>query len=166
MPYWPEPPVWRPNGPPILWAGALAVLREGACGAPAVRVDLVLAEHAVYQHLEVQLAHAGDLGLARLLVRPDLEGRILLGQAAERDRHLLLVGLRLGLDRHGDDRVVEGDRLELDRLFRRGQRVARDDLLDADGGRDVARVDLLDVLAVVGVHHQDPPDALRAARGD
>ena len=33
----------------------------------------------------------------------DLEGRVLLGQAAERDRHLLLVGLRLGLDGDLDD---------------------------------------------------------------
>ena len=48
---------------------------------------------------------------------------------------------------------------------RGGQRVAGDDLLDADAGGDVARVDLLDVLAVVGVHHQDAPDALGAAGG-
>ncbi len=40
------------------------------------------------------------------------------------------------------------------------------DLLDADGGGDVARVDLLDVLAVVGVHHQDAADALGAPRVD
>ena len=46
----------------------------------------------------------------------------------------------------------------------RGQRVAGDDLLDADGRGDVARVDLLDLLAVVGVHHQDAPDALGPAR--
>src|SRR3712207_7037861 len=46
-----------------------------------------LAQHAVDEHLEVQLAHAGDLGLAGLLVRGDLERRVLLGQAAERDRH-------------------------------------------------------------------------------
>ena len=33
-------------------------------------------------------------------------------------------------------------------------------------GGDVARVDLLDLLAVVGVHHQDAADALGAAGGD
>ena len=58
------------------------------------------------------------------------------------------------------------DRLELDRRVGRGQRVAGDDLLDADAGGDVARVDLLDLLAVVGVHHQDAADALGAAGGD
>ena len=52
------------------------------------------------------------------LVR-DLEGRVLLGEAAERDRHLLLVGLRLRLDRDLDDRLGERDRLELDRAVGR-----------------------------------------------
>ena len=98
-----------------------------------------------------------------LLVGADLERRVLLGEAAERDRHLLLVGLRLRLDRHGDHRVVERDRLELDRLVGRRERVARDDLLDADRRGDVAREDLGDVLALVGVHHQDAADALGPA---
>src|SRR5215203_921332 len=44
------------------------------------------------------------------------------------------------------------------------RRIARVDLLDADGGSDVAGVDLLDVLALVGVHHEDAADALRLAR--
>ena len=62
-----------------------------------------------------------------------------------------------------DDRLGEGDRLELIGASGAAERVAGDDLLDADGRRDVARVDLVDVLAVVGVHHQDAPDALGAA---
>ena len=56
-----------------------------------VRRDAVLAAHAVDQHLEVQLAHAGDLGLAGLLVGLDLERRVLLSEATECDRHLFLV---------------------------------------------------------------------------
>ena len=43
-------------------------------------VDLELAEHAVDDHLEVELAHAGDDGLAGVLVGADLEGRVLLGE--------------------------------------------------------------------------------------
>ena len=43
-----------------------------------------------------------------------------------------------------------------------GQRVAGEALLEADGRGDVARVDLLDLLAVVGVHLQDAADALLA----
>src|SRR3546814_4067393 len=42
-------------------------------------VDLELAQHEVYDYLEVQLAHAGADGLARVLVGPDLDRRVLMG---------------------------------------------------------------------------------------
>ena len=58
------------------------------------------------------------------------------------------------------------DLLELDRRVGRGQRVAGRDLLDADGRGDVAGVDLADLRAVVGVHHQDAADALGLAGRD
>src|SRR3954470_454928 len=141
-------------------------LAVGDLRAPDIGLDVELAAHAVDQHLEVQLAHAGDLGLPGLLVGLDLERRVLLGQAAESDRHLLLVGLRLRLDGDLDDGLGELDHLELDRRVGGGQRVARDDLLDADARGDVAGVDARDLLAVVGVHHQDATDALGAARVD
>ena len=131
-----------------------------------VRVHLEFSQHPVDQHLEVQLAHAGDLCLPGLLVGPHLEGRVLLGQAAEGGRHLLLVGLGLRLDRDLDHRLGEFDRLELDRLVGGRERVAGGHLLDADGGGDVAGVDLGDLLALVGVHHQDAADALGATGGD
>src|ERR1700759_2610889 len=114
-----------------LLGGAADCLAVGDLGPADVGLDLELALHAVPADLEMQLAHAGDLGLAGLLVGGDLERRVLLGQAAERQRHLLLVGLRLGLHRHLDHRVGERDRLELDRLVGRGERVTGDYLLDA-----------------------------------
>ena len=64
-------------------------------GPADVGRDLELADHAVDDHVEVQLAHAGDEGLAALRVRVDAEGRVLLGEALEGDAHLVLVGLRL-----------------------------------------------------------------------
>src|SRR3954470_912958 len=158
----------RPAGlldeaPLDLGRGTADGLAVGDLRPADVGLDLELALHAVDEDLEVQLAHPGDLGLAGLLVRLHLERRVLLGQAAERDRHLLLVGLGLRLDGDLDDRLGEVDHLELDRRVRGGQRVAGDDLLDADGGGDVARVDLVELLAVVRVHHQDAADPLGAA---
>src|SRR4029079_520244 len=151
---------------------ALDLLRRAADGlavgdlrAADVGLDVELALHAVDEDLEVQLAHAGDLGLAGLLVGGDLEGRVLLGQAAQGDRHLLLVGLGLGLDRDLDDGLGEGDGLELDRRVGGGQRVAGDDLLDADARGDVARVDLVDLDPLVAVHLGDAAARLRLARG-
>ena len=101
----------------------------------------------------------------RLLVGVDAEGRVLLGEALEGDAELVLVGLRLRLDRDLDDRLREGDRLEDDRVVRVGQRVAGEGVLEADGRGDVARVDLVDLLAVVGVHLEDAADALLLALG-
>ena len=124
--------------------------------------DLELAHHAVDEHVEVQLAHARDEGLAGLLVGLDAEGRVLFGEALERDAQLVLVGLGLGLDGDLDDRLGEGHRLEDDGVLRVGQGVAGEGVLEADGRGDVAGVDLVDLLAVVGVHLDDAPDALLA----
>src|SRR5690606_40292276 len=64
-----------------------------------VRVDLELALHAVDDDLQVQLAHAGDDGLAGLRVRVYAERRVLLRKLLERGREPVLVRLRLRLDR-------------------------------------------------------------------
>ena len=64
----------------------------------------------------MQLAHAGDDRLAGLVVGADLEGRVLLGQRAERLAELVLVGLGLGLDGHRDHRLGELHALEHDRV--------------------------------------------------
>ena len=125
-----------------------------------VRVDLELAQHAVANDLEVQLAHAGDDRLAGVFVGEDLEGRIFFGQPLQRDRHLFLVLLRLRLDRHRDNRVREGRRLEQDRKIFIAQRVAGGDVLDADDRRDVAGVTGVDVLALVGLDLDQAADAL------
>ena len=80
--------------------------------------DLELADHAIHEHVEVQLAHAGDERFRRLRVGVDPEGRILLGEPLEGEGQLVLVGLGLGLDLDLDDRLREGHRLEDDRVIR------------------------------------------------
>ena len=80
--------------------------------------------HAVDEHLEVQLAHAGDDGLAGLFVGADAEGRVLVGQRLERLAELVLVGLGLRLDGDVDHRLRELHLLE-DHEVRRGRRACR-----------------------------------------
>ena len=48
-------------------------------------------------------------------------------------------------------------------MLRIGQGVTREGVLEADRGRDVARVDLVDLLAMVGVHLDQAADALLLA---
>ena len=128
-----------------------------------VGVDLELAHQAVDEDLEVQLAHAGDQRLAGLLVGGDTERWILLGEAGEAGAQLVLVALRLRLDRDRDHGLGEGHPLEHDRGALDGERVAGRRLLEADAGSDLARPDLLALLAVVRVHLQDAADALGLA---
>ena len=128
-----------------------------------VRGDVELALEAVDDDLQVKLAHAGNQRLPGVLVTADPERRVLLGETLKARRELVLVCLRLRLDGHRDDRIGEGDRLELDRSRVRGKRVACGRVLQADARRDLARTDLLALLAVVGVHLEDAPDPLGPA---
>ena len=76
-----------------------------------VGVDLELAQQAVDDDLQVQLAHAGDDGLPGLLVGAHPEGRVFLGQLHEALGQAVLIDLGLGLDGHEDDRLGELDGL-------------------------------------------------------
>src|SRR6185312_10531370 len=122
-----------------------------------------LALHTVDDDLEVQLAHAGDDGLARLLVGAHAERRILLREAPERHAHPLLVGLGLGLHGLRDHRLREHHALKRDRLLHVADGLACDDLLEAHHGRDVAGTHFLDFLALVGMHLEQATDALLLA---
>ena len=108
----------------------------------------------------MQLAHAGDERLPGLLVRADAERRVLLGEPLQADAELVLVGLRLRLDRDRDHRLGEVDRLEADRAVSTAERVAGGRVLEADDRGDLAGADLVTLLAVVRVHLQDAADAL------
>src|SRR5690606_25572061 len=126
-------------------------------------LDAELALHAIDQDLEMELAHARDDRLAALLVGTHAERRVFLGEARQRDAHLLLVGLGLGLHGLRDDGLGELHALEDDGRVGIAQRLAGGDLLEAHAGGDVARPDFLDLLAVVGAHLQQPSDALLLA---
>src|SRR5690606_29109132 len=54
-----------------------------------------LAEHAIHEDFQVQLAHARDDRLARLVVYAHVEGRIFFAELLKGLGQLVLVGLRL-----------------------------------------------------------------------
>ena len=125
--------------------------------------DAEFALHAVDDDLQVQLAHAGDDGLAGFLVGVHAERRVFLREAVQRHAHLFLVDLGLRLHRLRDHRLREHHLLERDRLLHVADGLAGDHVLQADHGGDVAGADFLDFLALVGVHLQQAADALLAA---
>ena len=111
----------------------------------------------------MQLAHALDHGLVGLLVARVVERGVLLRELVQPDAHLLEVALRLGLDRDLDDGVRELHPLEHDRVLLVAERLAGHDVLEPADRDDVPGARGLDVLARVGVHLEQPPDALLAA---
>ena len=154
-------------------AGILGVLIHGLADGllvghlrcAYVGLHLELAEQTVHDDLQVQLAHTGDDGLTRLLVRVGTEGGVLLGQLGQGNAHLLLAGLGLGLDGHADHRLGELHGLQDNGILLIAQRVAGGGVLQTHHGGDVAGVDGLDVLAVIGVHLQDAAHTLALALG-
>ena len=130
-----------------------------------VGLHLELAEQTVHDDLQVQLAHAGDDGLAGLVVGAHLEGRVLLGELGEREAHLVLLGLGLGLDGDVDNRIGELHGLEDDLVALLAESVAGGGVLKTHGGEDVAGEGAVDVNAVVRVHLEDAAEALALTVG-
>ena len=130
-----------------------------------VALDFELAPHAIDDDLEMQLAHSADQRLAGFLVRGHAERRIFHRQALKRVAELFLIGLGLGLDRDRDHRLGKFHFLEKNRLPFVAKRVAGRGEAQTDGRGDVAGFDLLDVLALVGVHLEQAPEALALALG-
>ena len=93
------------------------------------------------------------------------EGGILGRELVQRDRHLLLIALGLGLDRHVDDRIGKIHLLEDHRLGRIAQRVAGARILEADERDDVAGIGLRNLLARIGMHEHHAADALGPITG-
>ena len=100
---------------------------------------------------------------AGLRVGLDAEGRVLLGQALQRDGRACpgrpSSWARCLTSMTGSGKVIDS---RIDGVVGVGQGVAGEGVLEADRGGDVAGVDLLDLLAVVGVHLEDAADALLA----
>ena len=79
-----------------------------------------------------------------------LQRRVLPLEHVERVLQLLPLGARFRLDGHRDDRLRELDRLEQDRLAGVADRVAGDRLPHADDADDVAGLDAVDLLFLLG----------------
>ena len=130
-----------------------------------VALHLEFTTHTVDDDVELQLAHAGDQGLAGLFVGLHLEGRIFVGQLRQSDAHLLLIGLGLRLHGHLDHRIREGHGFEGDRRLFVAQGVTGGDVLQAHEGVDVAGFGGIDRVLLVGVHLEDLADAFLLALG-
>ena len=106
---------------------------------------------ALERDLDVHLAHAGEDLLAGLLVAAQPQRRILLGEPADRRRHLLLVALRLRRDREAHHRLWEAELGHVDLDLTVEQQVAGLDVLQLGDRADVALAELLDARVLLAL---------------
>src|SRR5467141_1495212 len=132
-------------------------------GTPHVGLHVIFAQHAVHDNFQVQFAHAGDQRLPGIRFRGNTERGIFLRQPLHRHTQFVLVGFRLRLDGHGNNRCGEIDIFENDRLAFVAERVAGIDALQTNAGADIARINLVNLFALVRVHLQQTADALARA---
>ena len=108
----------------------------------------------------MEFAHAGDNGLACLLVCVGLESRILFSKALKGIGHFFLTGLCLGLNGHFDNRIREDHTFQDDLMILVAQGVACRGILQTHSTGDLTGIDRFDLFAVIGVHQHDTADAL------
>ncbi len=89
------------------------------------RLDFVFSEQAVYDDLQVQLAHAGDDCLACLFIRVGFKRRVFLREFHQGNAHLIAASLGFGLNGNPDNRVREDHGFEDDGVFLVTERIAR-----------------------------------------
>ncbi|MPM58935.1 hypothetical protein SDC9_105770 [bioreactor metagenome] len=140
--------------------GRLNALLIGNLRIAYARFHMEFANQTIHDDLQMQLAHSGDDGLPGVSVRIGTESRILLRQFDERDAHLFLAGLGLGLNGNLDDGIRELHALEKNLMALHAERVARAGVLHADEGYDIARVRFFNLGAGIGMHHHNAANAL------
>ena len=95
----------------------------------------------VHDDIQVQLTHTTDNGLTGLVVGFDGKGRVFLGEFGQGDTEFVKVFLRLGLDGETNHRIGELHRLQGQRSILHADGVTRTQILESDGGADVAGLD-------------------------
>mmetsp|Transcript_9993 Transcript_9993/g.40487 ORF Transcript_9993/g.40487 Transcript_9993/m.40487 type:complete len:403 (-) Transcript_9993:631-1839(-) len=116
-----------------------------------------------HRHLELQLAHAGEQGLAGVGVLPQAQRRVFAHEHAQALGEGRGAVLAAGFQRHIDHGLGHGDAFQQRRALGRGQRVAGQHVLQADEAGDVARDEGVALDAAVGVDLVQPRDALGLA---
>src|SRR5574343_570677 len=135
----------------------------GHLGLAHVGFHTELALHAVHDDFQVQLAHAGNDGLAGFLIGPHAERWVFRSQARQGDTHLFLIGLGLGLHGLRDHGLGEHHALKHDGRSHVAQRFAGGHFLQTHAGGDVAGADFVHFHALVGHHLHDTADTLLLA---
>ena len=109
-------------------------------GITNVCLHLKLTQQAVYNDIQMQLAHPRDDGLPGFLIGISTECRVLLCQLCQRHGHFLLACLCLRLNGHLNHRFRKFHGLQNNLVVFIAQGIAGRGILQPYDGRDIARV--------------------------
>ena len=149
----------------LLADGGADLLAVGDPGSGQLSVHAEAGLQLGAQHVDLDIAGAGDDGLVSLGVVDHVEGRILLVELVQAGAQLLDLLLGLG----GDGAAVAGlgivHAVEADDVLGVAQGVAGLDLVHFADGADVAAADLLGLLALLAFHDIQAAQLLGVAGG-
>ena len=148
-PNWPRPPRLLLVAIAAFGLG-LDRLAIGNLRLLGVDLHLVAPLEPFAEHLQVQLAHAGDHQLLGLRVAVQLERGVFLDDLVQRAGELAFVAAALGRHGQADHRRGKLDRRQL----QVAQRQAGVQLFDLGHGHDVARRGLVDRVRFAGLHRR------------
>ena len=121
-------------------------------------VEVVVSHESIFDHFEVEFPHAGNDGLARFGAFACVEGWILTLEHVEDFGEFLAFGGVFRLDRHGDNRLGELDRWQLDHLSGIAERIAGDRIARSDRASDIAAFEGIDLALSVPFRGVDLPE--------
>ena len=119
--------------------------------------------HAVHDNFQVQLAHTGNNGLARLFISAHTERWIFFSQTVQGDTHFLLVGLSFRLNGNVDYRLGEFHAFQDNRGIFCTQSFTSGYVFQTNSSSDVTSTYLFNLSTISGSHLHQTADTLTSA---
>src|SRR5919109_1989194 len=144
------PTIWSTNSYPVCPSSGSRTMWQSPNWPP----------QPVDRDLDVNLGESRQELLAGLRIAAEDKRRILLGEPAERGRHLLLVALRLRRDGEAHHRLRKAELGHLDLALGVEQQVARHRLLELRDRADVPGTELRRLLVLLALEREELADPL------
>ena len=135
-------------------------LAVGNLRAVRMNANAELASQPVDDDLQVELPHPGDDDFVGLKIGAHEERWVFFSESLQGDRELVSILARRRGHGDSDDGCGELNRLENDGVLSAADRVARPRVRKADDRSHLAGPQLVDRLAIVGMHLEESADAL------
>ena len=116
---------------------------------------LEFAEQTVNDDFQMKFAHTGNDGLTGFFIGVGAESRVFFCEFRKSNAHLFLTGLGFGFNGNADNRFREHHGFQNDRMIFVAERIAGGGIFGRSNGRDIARINFVDIGSFVCMHLQN-----------